>query len=141
MSQPGHKLYKQIWQAKNIVAKPRDQHQYTGWIPHSIKCLEKNTSCLPISNKDTSIKWPLSLCFGFWITLSLKICTLYFLITHFYSQIPLPVSAQCLLSMFFWEVDKVGHHGEKPCATSLFLTALEVRHLQNVYDPNLFQQC
>lgn len=39
----------------------------------------------------------------------------------------------------------MGYHGEKPHATShrlnsLSPTALEVRHLQNVYDPNSDQQ-
>lgn len=39
----------------------------------------------------------------------------------------------------------MGYHGEKPRATShrfnsLSATALEVRHLQNVYDPNSDQQ-
>lgn len=51
----------------------------------------------------------------------------------------------CLFSMFFWEVDKVSYHGEKLRAAShrlnsLSPTALEVRHLQNVYDPNSDQQ-
>lgn len=51
----------------------------------------------------------------------------------------------CLFSLFFWEVDRVGYHGEKPHATShrlnsLSPTGLEVRHLQNVYDPNSDQQ-
>lgn len=47
VNQPGHELYKQISRAKNIVAKPKDQHQYNltnitlikCWIRISIACL------------------------------------------------------------------------------------------------------
>lgn len=142
VSQSRHKLCKQILCAENIVAKPKDQHHYyliilfmiiiILWL--LIKCLIRiNNACL--LHVRTIQSWPISFLFR------IQICTLSFLITPFYNQMGLALSTQPSFSHGFWEVDKVGNHGEKPCATSHRLnsaspTALEVRHLQEDHDPN-----
>lgn len=64
----------------------------------------------------------------------------------FLQQMALAVATQLSFPFLFWEVNKVGHHGGKLCATSHRLnlispTALEVRNLQAVYDPNSDLQC